>query len=157
MKIRQPMTRSVEIFEQPHVLHQELQKAAIVDRFALHGSPGGPDEEAHGMGVPHGTEEVLVLARNVRVKHAEVPQLYFCESHGYRALASSIKGGDEQEYPPYNRTYLGWDCDIPKSGYHTALLRVSLNGSIRVIVDTIGDEAFVIEQANRRAEALATV
>lgn len=119
--------RRVLTCEQPEVLTRELAGAMVIDDQSL------PVTDAPA-GVPHGVTTAKVRMRNVRVEGRR--RIFFCQSHDYRVLQSTLQGADAGSQPPE------WASDIsasrfllPRDGYYDVDARVSINGARHVHIE----------------------
>ena len=129
--------RIVYMREQPEVLIDNLQRAIRINHLG--------EELPHHiqltqllfkMGVPHGVHSAIVWAHDVRIQwEEEQPLLFFCQSHNYRTLRSTLTGEDRQRYPHPARSFISVGTPIPFDGLFGARLRVSVNGSVSIHVE----------------------
>lgn len=87
--------------------------------------------DPHRRGIPHGVENVLIRARNVRVMDRG-QSIAYCNSHSYEAL-ETVPPGDEGQYPQEGVTDVA--CKVPRDGFYDVLMRVSVNGTMHVRIE----------------------
>lgn len=154
--------RRISEDEQPDKLHDQLQRAMIVDEEEVEQEQRVPTASQHERpslrrrlisavlgdrpskvenmppphGVPHGVTEAVVYAEDVRVAlvRGEL-RIFFCQSRNYCVLADTISDGDDKPYPPIEDSRLSIGCRVPESGFHSARMRVSINGRLKVHIE----------------------
>lgn len=131
--------RPLGCFEQPHVLHRQLQEAQVVQEF-YEEVPESTDDDTE-VGVPHGVEHAVVLAQHVQVQTVNGERnVRFCNSHNYRVLQRSLTPGDGGLYPPPERSFISASSDLPPDGFYTTRMKVSVNGSVTANIESMTPE-----------------
>lgn len=139
--------RPVSLHEQPHVLHDQLQRAAVVDSVPAAAPQRFRPEPVYGL--PHGVTDAIVYARNIRIDRSHgIPEIFFCHSHGYVVDGRTVKGADGGHYPPCEDTDISAGCRIPADGFHTARMRVGVNGAVHVHFEAFDVEVPELQTAD---------
>lgn len=135
--------RHVLMNEQPHRLHAGLHSATLVERGLKTSAVPTPETPVpEGTGVPHGVRSAIVYAEGVRVAHFDgQPFVYFCGSRNYQVLADTVRDGDDGQYPVVGKSRISASCAMPDDGIYPVRMRVSVNGSVAVHIEKIGDQA----------------
>lgn len=122
------------------MLHAGLLSARIIERDQEPAgvSAGLEPATATLRGIPHGVRHAIVLARNVLVltRQDGMREVRFCQSGSYRVVRDSIDHADEGSYPTVDQTLISTSGPLPEDGYHPVRMRVSVNGSVHVHIES---------------------